>query len=244
MTFPPIDPDNTALFLDVDGTLLEIVDNPADVVADASLVAMLKSIETGLGGALALVSGRTLEELDRIFSPASFAVAGTHGSELRLPDGRIERSTSNRPPDTERCRLQAFVERNSGLLLEVKDTGMALHYRRAPGLEDEARQLILDVVDRLGPAFRLIDGKKVLEIVPCTHDKGAALRRFMRHPVYADRVPVFIGDDVTDEDGFLVINELEGISVKVGNVGETAANYSMPDVGAVRQWLEQVLKSL
>jgi len=240
MSAPAIDPHQSALFLDVDGTLLDIVDHPADVVADDQLVHSVLAAQERLAGAIALVSGRTLAELDRIFAPASLPAAGTHGTEIRLPDGRVEHAGTVPIGGDIVARLKEVADRHPGLLLELKDGGVALHYRRAPQLETEARGAIDDALDAAGTDFRLIDGKMVLEIAPRAHHKGAALERFMRDPAYADRRPVFFGDDVTDEDGFAAVNAMGGISIKVGPLQGSAARYSVPDVGAVRCWLENL----
>ena len=237
MTFMSLDPGSTALFLDVDGTLLEIVDDPGSVVADALLINSLRDAETRLSGALALISGRRILEIDRIFSPAVFTAAGAHGTEFRMPGASVERSTASGPPAALVATLTAFAEDHPGLLIEVKDSAVALHYRRAPELEDEARRRVAESLQGTDDDLRLIDGKMVLEIVPRHHDKGAAIRRLMEHPAFADRHPVFIGDDVTDEDGFAAVNELGGTSVHVGNNQDTRALHSLADVDAVRRWL-------
>lgn len=240
MSAPAIDPHQSALFLDVDGTLLDIVDDPADVVADDHLVRALLAAEERLAGAIALVSGRTLTELDRIFAPAMLPAAGTHGTEIRLPDGHVEHAGTVSMAGEVVDSLQELADRNPGLLLERKAAGVALHYRRAPAMEAEARRAVNRALDAVGPDFRLIDGKMVLEIAPRAHHKGAALERFMQDPVYAGRQPVFFGDDVTDEDGFAAVNAMGGISVRVGSGEDSAALYSVPDIAAVRRWLEHL----
>lgn len=238
MSAPAIDPLKSALFLDVDGTLLDIVDDPADVVADDHLVRAVLAAQKRLRGAIALVSGRTLAEIDRIFAPACLPAAGTHGIEIRLPDGHVEHAGTASMAAEVVTFLKDFADRHPGLLLERKAAGVALHYRRAPELETEARGAVDRALDAVGSDFRLIDGKMVLEIAPRAHHKGAALERFMRDPVYAGRQPVFFGDDVTDEDGFAAVNAMGGVSVKVGSGQGSAARYSIPDIAAVRRWLE------
>lgn len=237
MTFLSLDPSRTALFLDVDGTLLEIVDDPASVVADSLLIDLLRDAESRLAGALALISGRKIAEIDRIFSPALFTAAGAHGTEIRMPGGSVERAAPAGPPASLVETLRAFANEHPGLLLEVKETAVALHYRRAPDLEADARHRVEAALRDIAEEFRLIDGKMVLEIAPRSHDKGAAIRSLMAHPRFAGRRPVFVGDDVTDEDGFAVVNELAGTSVHVGDNDRTLAMKSLPDVDAVRRWL-------
>ena len=237
MTFMSLDPGSTALFLDVDGTLLEIVDDPASVIADAALIESLRNAERRLTGALALVSGRKIAEIDRIFSPAVFAAAGAHGTELRLPQGSTERAAAAGPPADLIDAVEDFASRHSGLLVEIKDAAVALHYRRAPELEDEARDFITSALTAKTDDLRMIDGKMVIEITPKHHDKGAAIRHLMNEPQFRGRRPVFLGDDVTDEDGFRVVNELGGTSVHVGDSSATLAKHTLPDVDAVRRWL-------
>ena len=232
-----LDPDNVALFLDVDGTLLEIRDHPDEVSADRELVDLLGQCLERLDGAMALISGRSVKEIDRIFAPAVFPVAGAHGSERRSHDGKVISVGSPPLPEREVARLEALVARHSGLLLEHKAGGVSLHYRRAPALEEECRRLIEDVLAGLGDSFRLIAGKMVFEIAPVGHDKGAAIRAFLEQPPFAGRVPVFLGDDVTDEDGFRAVNGLGGVSIRIGDIEQSKAQYCLAGIPAVRPWL-------
>lgn len=232
-----LDPDNVALFLDVDGTLLEIRDHPADVSADGELVDLLKQCLERLDGAMALISGRSVSEIDRIFASADFPVAGAHGSELRRHDGKVISADSQALPEPAVARLEALVARHDGLLLEHKEGGVSLHYRRAPALEQECRRAVEEVLAGLGDSFRLIAGKMVFEIAPAAHDKGAAIRAFLEQPPFAGRVPVFLGDDVTDEDGFRAVNELGGLSIRVGDIDQSEAQYCLAGIAAVRPWL-------
>jgi trehalose 6-phosphate phosphatase len=231
------DPDNVALFLDVDGTLLEIRDHPEDVSADGELVDLLGQCLERLDGAMALISGRSVEEVDRIFAPAVFPVAGAHGSERRSHDGRVISAGSKPLPEQAVARLEALVARHSGLLLEHKEGGVSLHYRRAPALEEECRQAIEEELAGLGDSFRLIAGKMVFEIAPAGHDKGAAIRAFLEQPPFAGRTPVFLGDDVTDEDGFRAVNELGGVSIRIGDIEHSEAQFCLAGIAAVRPWL-------
>ena len=236
-----IDPAASALFLDVDGTLLEICDTPSEVRADEQLIGLLRSCYEKLGGALALVSGRSVPEVDRIFSPDLFPVAGAHGAEIRA-DGRQVMSVVNNPlPDFAIAALESFASRHDGLLLERKRGGASLHYRLAPDLEEQSRRLVTDLLRDLGDAYRLIAGKKVFEIAPAAHSKGAAIEWFLENPPYQNRTPVFIGDDVTDEDGFIVVNRLSGTSIRVGEDGQTAATQFLPDTTSVREWLQSAV---
>ena len=236
-----IDPAASALFLDVDGTLLEICDTPSAVKADEQLLGILKSCYETLGGALALVSGRSVAEVDRIFSPDLFPVAGAHGAEIRA-DGQQVMSVVDDPlPDFAIAALESFASRHDGLLLERKRGGASLHYRLAPDLEEQSRHLVMDLLRDLGDAYRLIAGKKVFEIAPSAHNKGAAIQWFLENPPFHNRTPVFIGDDVTDEDGFMVVNRLSGTSIRVGNQGQTSATQQLRDTTSVREWLQSAV---
>lgn len=229
----------TALFLDVDGTLLELQANPEDVRSTAELNQLLQDLRDRFGGALALVSGRPIAALDRIFSPLEFAAAGEHGVELRLPTG--DRVTCEDPlPDTVRERLRCYVAKNDGLLLEMKSGGASLHYRQVPDLERACRSFMRNVAADPASGHRLIDGKKVLELIPAAANKGRAIRELLCHPPFAGRSPIFVGDDVTDEDGFRVVNELGGVSVLITRRRPTAAVYCLAGVPELHDWLHQV----
>jgi len=144
-------------------------------------------------------------------------------------------------PDSVTGHLAAFADAHDGLLLERKHGGVSLHYRRAPTLEAACRDAVADVLAVVaGNGYRLIAGKMVLEIAPRGHDKGAAIRTFLSCSPFAGRKPLFAGDDVTDEDGFRVANELGGGSVRVGAIEGSEARHALPDVAALRQWLSSM----
>lgn len=233
-----------ALFLDIDGTLLDLAPEPQAVRIPPGLAARIGVLSRGLGGALALVSGRPLSDIDRFF-PGGYDAAGTHGAQWRL--GGIEMA----PEPTVAAALSGIVvplrealDRLPGVLLERKPHAIALHYRLAPECEAQVRSLAENAAERLGPAFRLQAGKLVVELLPAEAGKGAAIRRFMRLPPYAGRTPVFVGDDLTDEDGFAVVNALGGHSVRVGAGEPTLARSRLQSPAAVRGWLECLAASL
>jgi len=241
----PLAPENlgtsaVALFLDVDGTLLDIRDNPSDVVADSALTELLNACSTELHGALSLISGRSIEEVDRIFAPAIFPVAGAHGAELRFDGAQALTLDSNPMPREALRRLEKFVATNQGLLIEYKRGGVSLHYRRAPELREQCTEFVNGLLPELQQDFRLIAGKMVFEFAPKEHHKGAAIAEMMRHDPFAGRRAVFVGDDVTDEDGFRVVNAQAGITIRVGGNRDSEAEYSLTDVAAVRSWLESI----
>jgi len=225
-----------ALFLDFDGTLTELVDGPGEVRVDPRLAATLGELEQAFGGAVALVSGRPLAELDRLLAPARLAAAGLHGLEQRFPDGRLVR---REPPDGAleaiRTALKALAAGDPRLLLEDKGVAVALHYRRAPEREGECRAL-LERLLRPHPRYQLLAGKMVLEVKPRSADKGRAIEAFMAAAPFAGARPVFAGDDRTDEDGFAVVNARDGITVKVGD-GASCARYRVDSVATLLGWL-------
>ncbi|HMB72966.1 MAG TPA: trehalose-phosphatase [Gammaproteobacteria bacterium] len=190
---------------------------------------------------MALVSGRSVEDIDRIFAPVVFPVAGSHGAELRIDGDEIVTHPHGSLPRDVLARIEGFVAAHEGLLLEYKRGGVSLHYRRAPQLEAECRELVRQVMGGLGDDYRLIAGKMVFEIAPRGYDKGAAIEAFLRIPTFAGQMPVFVGDDVTDEDGFRIVNELGGVSIRVGEIEHSRACFWLSDVAAVRPWLATAL---
>lgn len=245
MSLPPTDfgADMPAVFLDVDGTLVDIEAHPDDVSADHELVELLVDLAARLDGALSLISGRSIQEIDRIFAPARFPSAGSHGAELRLRDDDVVVVQAEFPDEILR-RAGSFADEHEGLLVEKKRAGLALHYRRSPDLETACRELVAEMMRELGDEFRLIDGKMVLEIAPRSHHKGEAIREMLQHLPFRGRRPVFIGDDVTDEDGFRIVNELGGLSIRVGQKSQSAARYALDEVKDVHAWLRALAAHL
>ncbi|MEM9531194.1 MAG: trehalose-phosphatase [Pseudomonadota bacterium] len=230
-----------ALFLDVDGTLLEIQDHPDAVISNPHLTGLLERVRDCLSGALALVSGRPLCEIDRIFAPARFAAAGGHGVEIRLP-GQTPRTLAPTPfPEDLRVDLKAVTDAWPGAFVETKSHGVALHYRANPAAQQALRDAAGQAVERLNNEFTLLAGKMVFELVPEAVNKGAAVRHLMDDSVFAGRQPVFIGDDVTDEAGFVAARNLGGDALRVSApVDESAARAFLPDVPAVHRWLREL----
>jgi trehalose 6-phosphate phosphatase len=233
-----------ALFLDIDGTLLDLAPEPQAVQVPPGLEARLKALALGLGGALALVSGRPVGDIDRFF-PGGFDAAGTHGAQWRLggtetaPGPEVEAALAEITP-----LLREGLDGLPGVLLEPKPHAIALHYRLAPERSAQVLSLAKRAAQALGPAFRLQTGKRVVEILPAQAGKGAAIERFMGCPPYAGRTPVFVGDDRTDEDGFAVVNTLAGLSIRVGDGGQTQAPFRLHSPSAVRDWLAGLVASL
>lgn len=232
-----------ALFLDVDGTLLEIEREPGAVHVPERLCRILEDLRSATGGALALVSGRSLDQLDRLFSPLRFSAAGLHGLEHRnLGFATVRAAPDPAVLDRARRRLAAFAEANEGVLLEDKGLTLALHYRNAPEAAHAAIAVAEQTVAESGGALELLHGKMVCELKPPGIDKGRAIAAFLEEPPFAGRLPVFAGDDVTDEAGFEVINQRGGISIRIGDGRATAARFAHRDVAAMQNWLLELLE--
>ena len=235
---PPWPPE-PAVFLDLDGTLIEIAQRPDEVRRSARLDALLARLPAATSNAVAIVSGRTVADLDRLLAPHRMPMAGIHGLERRRADGKVIRAPLALDwMQGVRDAMDRFAETHSGLLLENKGASLALHYRSRPELEDAVQQFVAEL--DLPVAAERLQGRKVMEVKPRQMNKGAAIRAYMSEPPFSGRTPVFAGDDVTDESGFVVVNELGGVSVKVGT-GATAASWSLPGVSDVLDWLTEAV---
>lgn len=233
---------NWAVFLDVDGTLLHLAKTPDAVHCDDGVLDTLAQLSKTFGGAVALISGRTIENLDHLFAPLRLPSAGLHGLEHRDADGRITLLGEARALDHLRGPLRALAESRKGLIFEDKGRALALHFRQAP---KEAARIAKEIANltAASPDLILIHGKMVIEIKPRHADKGSALRAFMGEAPFAGRVPVFLGDDTTDEDGFAAVNALGGVSIHVDHEGapkHTAASYRLSGVDGALQWLSMI----
>lgn len=224
-------------FLDLDGTLLELAETPAGARAPRALPRLLQALHRQTGGALAIISGRSIAELDILLRGARLPAAGLHGLERRTSGGRLTRMP-RAPRRIERIwqGLSETVARHPGLLLERKGPAVAIHYRRAPRLAGYAHRLARKALADLGHTYRLQGGKRVVELGPAGADKGDAVRAFLAEPAFRRRTPVFIGDDRTDEAGFEAVEQVGGVSIKVGP-GPSRAGWRLRDAAAVRGWL-------
>lgn len=227
-----------ALFLDVDGTLLELAATPDRVHVPAALRNTLQLARGREQGAFALLSGRSLAELDELFAPVRFAASGKHGLEVRLPCGEVSRPDID-PARLDRARrwLGLLQKENRGLILEDKGTALAMHFRLAPNQKEEVSAVMLELADELKDDFVLRPGKCVLEIMPRGFSVRSAIELFMKQREFAGRTPVFVGDDPTDEVGFEAVNEMGGHSIRVGDLAKTAARYRFSSVSTVIAWL-------
>jgi trehalose 6-phosphate phosphatase len=233
---------NWALFLDFDGTLAELAPSPETVSVDAAMPEVLGGLLKGLGGAVAIVSGRPLAEIDRLVGIV-LPGAGVHGLELR------ERRDADVHPPAEVAgvarigeALAPLVQRDPRLILERKPGAIALHYRRAPERERECRAA-MQAAFAGTTGLHLIEGKMVMEVKPSHVNKGYAIENLMKVPPFAGRLPVFAGDDRTDEDGFGVVKALKGVTIKIGP-GVSLAEYRVASVAAFMDWLKEVVSVL
>ena len=231
-----------ALFLDVDGTLLEIAATPRAVHTDRADTKLIAALYEKADGALALVSGRSLAMIDLLFAPLKLPAAGQHGVERRDARGRVQRPAFPADVLTRAAdMIGAFAAKHAGLVFEHKGYSMALHYRLAPHLAGAAHAVVREACRAVGEGMEVQRGKMVAELKPAGHDKGKSIDAFMREKPFAGRVPVFLGDDLTDEHGFRVVERLGGHSIKIGS-GATAAKWRLPHPAAARAWLGEWLE--
>lgn len=235
-----------ALFLDFDGTLVELEDHPANVALPAGMAQRLRHLQAALDDAVAIVSGRALSDLERLLHPLRLPLAGLHGLERRDARGRIHQDERDRERlDSVRDAIAGFVAARPGLYAEDKGGALALHWRGAPEREQEVAAFLERQRRQLGDGFHIQAGKQVFELKPVGRDKGRVVREFMAEAPFQGRTPVFIGDDRTDEDAFAAVNALGGVSIRVGeHHPDTAATATLPSVAATIEWLDSLPEQL
>lgn len=227
------------LFLDVDGTLLELADSPSGVAIDPALPPLLERLRDAAAGAVALVSGRTLENLDQLFGGARMPAAGLHGCERRDAAGQLHVAEIAREQLAEvREGLARLVARHPGLLLEDKGAGLALHFLKARELEHQLRAEVALLAAPLVPRFTVLGGHAVLEVKPAAHTKDSAVTSFMTEAPFQGRQPIFIGDDQTDYDGFAAVRRYGGLAIAVGP--RVKSEWWLSGPGEVRLWLTRL----
>ncbi len=233
---PPALRRDCALFLDIDGTMAELASVPEAVEVDLALIRHLPRIVLDLGGALALVTGRSITSADELFPGLKLPMAGQHGCERRDAAGSIHLHAPNKQTQAKlRKLLQGLARRHPQLLLEDKGPALALHYRATPALASHVHRVVRRSL-RGAEGYSVQPGKLLIEVKPQGRDKGTAISDFMGETPFAGRLPVFVGDDLTDEHGFATVERLGGWTVKVGT-GRTNARYRLADVTAVVRWL-------
>jgi len=233
---PPTRLDRPALFLDMDGVLAPLAPRPEDVGPVARRTALLRRLVERLDGRVAVVSGRTLAEIDRISEAASPAASGVHGLERRRPDGSLERAEPHPGVREAVAAFEGFASGRPGLIVEDKGVSAGLHYRGAPVFAAGAMALARRLAAETGLVLQA--GDLVVEMKTPGTSKGTAVRAFMAEAPFAGALPVMVGDDLTDEDGFEAATALGGFGVLVGAERRTAARYRLADVEAVLGWLE------
>ena len=231
-------PGSSAYFFDVDGTLLELRRRPEEVVADEHLRGLLTRLQGAAGGAVALVSGRSLADLDRIFDPLRLPAAGLHGADIRFPDGSRHAARGDLMNEV-RPLVAAFTASRDGIWLEDKGATLAVHFRERPELAGEVLAFLSQF--QQGRDLAVQEGKMVVELKSAAHDKGTAIKTLLAQPPFAGRRPVFIGDDLTDEHGFAEVQRSGGMAIRIGVPDvPTEARLHMPDPAYLRERLREL----
>jgi len=230
-----------ALFLDVDGTLLDIAATPAAVRVPAGLTRSLDAVASSLDGALALVSGRLIDDLDRLFKPLQLPAAGLHGAEIRRrPNSAPQRLDCVPIARALREAINGLVEAHRGVRLEDKGNALALHYRARPAAGPLLAQALRRLIAGHGPGLTLLQGKMVIELRDLRHSKASAVSAFMAVPPFAGRRPIFLGDDRTDEDGFVAAERCGGLALPVGHSNDGGRLPDFANPAEVRDWLDEL----
>ncbi|MDB5816942.1 MAG: trehalose 6-phosphatase [Rhizobacter sp.] len=225
----------TALFLDFDGTLAELAEQPDLVLVQPELVPILSRLSRSLDGAVAIVTGRTIVEIDAFLAPLVLPVAGVHGAERRTTNAGDDWRIQVDGIAQVAAVAHALQAKHEALIVEQKSVAVALHYRQAPDLEAVCLQTMSDAAAEW-PDLIVLRGKKVVEVKPRQASKGAAVRHFLGEQPFVGRIPWFVGDDVTDEAAFEVVNALNGFAIKIG-AGDTGALYRLQGPAELREWL-------
>lgn len=238
---PPVRLARPALFLDMDGVLAPLAATPDAVVPHPERTAALRAVAERLDGRVAIISGRTIAEIDRIAEASAASASGVHGLERRRADGSLHRAEAAPAVRDVVAAFEDFALTRPGIIVEDKAVSAGLHYRGAPAEAGAALALAQDLADQTGLTMQA--GNLVVELKTPGTSKGTALTAFMQETPFAGAVPVMLGDDLTDEDGFRAARALGGFGVLVGPPRETAASYGLPDVNAVLAWLNAVEES-
>ena len=233
-----------ALFLDIDGTLVEFESHPDLVRATEGLIVLLKGVALALDGAMALLSGRSLSDIDRIFSPWQPAAAGVHGAEVRGPAGLRRHIPDPAELSALREGAAALAKRLTGVWVEDKGMSVALHHREAPGIADQLATEARRLADSSGGVFEVQPGILVQELRPANFDKGLALVEIMSDDPFAGRSPIVVGDDRTDEFAFAAAQDAGGLAILVGDRTDSVAQLRLTNPAAVRSWLAELIEEV
>lgn len=233
-----------ALFLDVDGTLLDLAPTPKGVRVPDGLISILQRLTLAFDGAVAIITGRVISEIDLLLSPLRLPASGVHGAEMRFGANReIERVTATLPADVVQSMRKLALE-IPGVIAEPKGAGLAIHYRLAPQAEREIRAALEVSLDKHAGAFELLPGKRLFEIIPSGLSKGTALAALSKLPAFRGRTPIMIGDDVGDEAAFAAAEGLNGFALRVAGeqFDDAIADFAGPS--SVINWLDQLTRRL
>jgi len=231
-----------ALFLDFDGTLVEIADAPENIIVPDGLPQLLEKLSWRLDGSLAIVSGRAIDVVDRFLEGAVVPIAGLHGWERRGADGHITHMAEELPDlGPARRALSALAEQVPGILLEDKGASIAIHFRKIPELADVCRAAVADVAAASYGSLVALEGKFVIEVKAVVAEKGFAVHSFLQEPPFQGHRPIYLGDDITDESGFAAVNAAGGYGILIGNRGRPSlADLTLSNVTAVHAWLAEI----
>lgn len=237
---PAVVLDDVALFFDVDGTLIDIAPRPDEVFVSPGLLKSLARLQEQTDGAVAIVSGRALSDIDRLFHPLKLAAIGGHGAEMRpTPDGPVDTANAYPLHGDLTAQLISFCEGREGVIIENKGYSLAIHYRLAPEQESAIRDGVAAICAKWPGTISVLPGKAVVEVKHTGVSKGTALKKLMKLPPFAGRAPIFIGDDTTDEAAIAAMPEFDGFGLSVGRTLPGAVfEFSSPR--EVRRWLEKI----
>lgn len=237
-------PRRIALFLDMDGTLLDLAETPENVIVPKGLVSLLGQLAEGLGGALAIVTGRKIEEIDQILAPLRLPASGVHGSELRVSSSAPVQQMSPDLAEDVVQSLRALAGRAPGAFAEPKGTGLAIHYRLAPQAEPEIAEALRCFHEQNAEMFDIWPGRKVFEVIPKGFSKGTAISALSALTPFKGRVPIMIGDDVGDEPAFAAAERLKGYALRVAGENFKTKHSEFANPGSVLTWLDALARRI
>ncbi|ATU93166.1 trehalose-phosphatase [Phyllobacterium zundukense] len=239
----PTDLESWAIFLDIDGTLIDIAETPGAVIVPHALPGQLAELSLRLDGALALVSGRSINSIDELFAPYRFPAAGLHGTEIRREEnGEIDRKIlEENQLDVARQKLEDLAKKVPDIIVEDKGIAIAVHYRQVPEAFSQVDHLVDTLLVQLGLGWARQDGKMVVEIHPSASSKGTAIAKLMSASPFKGRSPIAVGDDLTDEKMFEFVNSTSGRSIKVGTSAHASvARFSVDSANTIRDWISEL----